>query len=165
MKVQATGTVWLQRAREAGKTIVLSGLADLVWVTLTYPNDFQAYIHLCWLNPDKQRRLGVVGSLGSLIFDDMSPTSPLTLLHGEFSKNGNQFIPINQQSEAIKIESDEPLKQVCDRFIMSILSNTPPAVSSGWVGTELVEILTALTVSISQEGKPIFLDLSHRGRE
>ncbi|MEG3843209.1 Gfo/Idh/MocA family oxidoreductase, partial [Microcoleus sp. herbarium14] len=58
------------------------GLADLVWVTLTYPDGFQAFIHLCWLNPDKQRRLTVVGSLGTLIFDEMSPETPLILQRG-----------------------------------------------------------------------------------
>lgn len=180
VKVQATGTVWLQKelgsSKAGGATFSLSpsfpssssspsspssqGLADLVWVTLTYPDGFQACIHLCWLNPDKQRRLAVVGSLGSLIFDEMSPSSPLTLLHGEFELQGNNFIPVNQQQEVLELEPKEPLQQVCDRFAVSVLKNTPSEVSSGWVGTELVEILTALTVSLQQGGNPVFL---HRG--
>lgn len=164
VKVQATGTVWLQEgSRESGVgsreiNHFSSGLADLVWVTLTYPNNFQAYIHLCWLNPDKQRRLAVVGSLGSLIFDEMLPSSPLTLLHGEFEVLGNHFIPTNQQREVLEIEAKEPLQQVCDRFVFSVLQNIPSEVSSGWVGTELVEILAALTLSLQQGGNPIFLD-------
>ncbi len=85
--------------------------------------------------------LGIVGSLGSLIFDEMSPLSPLTLLHGEFEQQGNQFIPVNQRQEVLELETGEPLQRVCDRFITSILKNTPSVVSSGWVGTELVEIL------------------------
>ncbi|MBH8573506.1 Gfo/Idh/MocA family oxidoreductase [Nostocaceae cyanobacterium CENA369] len=178
VKVQATGTVWLQgrvgedaekeRRGDAGKLLSTSprphipvsssqGLADLVWLTLTYPDGFQACIHLCWLNPDKQRRLAVVGSLGSLIFDEMSPSSPLTLLHGEFELQGNNFIPVNQQREVVELEPKEPLQQVCDRFVISILKNTPSEVSSGWVGTQLVEILAALTVSLQQEGNPVFL--------
>ncbi|MBR8835168.1 MAG: Gfo/Idh/MocA family oxidoreductase [Stigonema ocellatum SAG 48.90 = DSM 106950] len=181
--VQATGTVWLQgrgeRARgeegergrgeevkEISPTLPLlhsppllqnQGLADLVWVTLTYPDGFQAYIHLCWLNPDKQRRLGVVGSLGSLIFDEMSLLSPLTLLYGEFEPRGNQFIPVNQRQKVLEIETDEPLRRMCDRFIACVLTNTNSVVSSGWVGKELVQILTALTESLNQGGKPIFL--------
>jgi len=143
--VQAMGTAWLQ------------GLADLVWVTLTYPDGFQAYIHLCWLNADKQRRLGVVGSLGSLIFDEMSLLSPLTLLHGEFEHRGNQFIPVNQRQQVLEIETDEPLRRMCDRFINCVLMNTSSVVSSGWVGTELVQILAALTESLNQGGKRVFL--------
>ncbi|MBA3921389.1 MAG: Gfo/Idh/MocA family oxidoreductase [Nostocaceae cyanobacterium] len=132
-KVQATGKVWLQ-----------SGLPDLVWVTLTYPNNFQAFIHLCWANPDKQRRLGIVGSLGSLIFDEMLPT-PLTLFHGEID---NQLQPMNQHQEIIQIEKGEPLQRVCDRFIQNIVHNQPAEISSGWVGASLVEILTAVTESL-----------------
>ncbi len=179
VKVQATGTVWLQgevgEDAESGRRgdtesnfsasprprVSVSpspGLADLVWLTLTYPDNFQAYIHLCWLNPDKQRRLGIVGSLGSLIFDEMSPLSPLTLLHGEFEQHGNQFIPVNQSQVMLELEPGEPLQRVCDRFVISILNNTPPEVSSGWVGTQLVEILAALTASLREGGKPVFLN-------
>ncbi|WP_375474102.1 Gfo/Idh/MocA family protein [uncultured Nostoc sp.] len=167
VQVQATGTVWLQGAGEPesrepkGKKDTNSplpqGLADLVWVTLTYPDGFQAYIHLCWLNPDKQRRLGIVGSLGSLIFDEMSISSPLTLLHGEFEQQGNQFIPVNQRQIALELKPGEPLGRVCSSFVVSILNNTPLEVSSGWVGAQLVEILAALTVSLEQGGKPVFL--------
>jgi predicted dehydrogenase len=147
VKVQATGTVWLQ-----------PGIADLVWVTLTYPNGFQAFIHLCWLNPDKQRRLGVVGNCGSLIFDEMSHSSPLTLIKGEFQRIGNQFIPVNQIPQALEIETEEPLRRVCNAFINSVLENTPSVISSGWVGTELVEILSAITASLHQGGKPVCID-------
>ncbi|MBE9000555.1 Gfo/Idh/MocA family oxidoreductase [Nostoc sp. LEGE 12447] len=170
VKVQATGTVWLQGAGEQGsrgaegkkdKNSPLSqGLADLVWLTLTYPDGFQAYIHLCWLNADKQRRLGIVGSLGSLIFDEMLRSSPLTLLHGEFEQQSNHFIPVNQKQVVLELEPGEPLGRVCSCFIDSILNNTPSEVSSGWVGTQLVEILAALTVSLEQGGKPVFLNNS-----
>jgi predicted dehydrogenase len=126
-------------------------------VTLTYPSGFQAYIHLCWLNPDKQRRLVVVGSRGSLIFDEMSAASPLTLLHGELEMQSNHFIPVNQSQQVLQIEKNEPLKRVCDRFIHCIHYNTPCVVSSGWVGTQLVKILAALTESLNQDGKPVVL--------
>ncbi|MCC5646417.1 Gfo/Idh/MocA family oxidoreductase [Nostoc sp. CHAB 5824] len=170
VKVQATGTVWLQGTGEQGELAnsysplspPSQGLADLVWLTLTYPDGFQAYIHLCWLNPDKQRRLGIVGSLGSLIFDEMSLSSPLTLLHGEFEQQGNQFIPVNQRQIVIELETGEPLGRVCSSFVVSILNNIPSEVSSGWVGTKLVEILAALTISLGQGGKPVFLN-NHQG--
>ena len=170
--VQATGTVWLQTggSRGAGEqgsrgddtNLVPSpqspGLADLVWVTLTYPNGFKAYIHLSWLNHDKQRRLAVVGSLGTLIFDEMTPSSQLTLLHGEFERQGNLFLPVNQSKEVLALKSGEPLQRVCDRFITSILQNTPPKISSGWVGTELVKILSALTISLNQGGLSVAIN-------
>ncbi|WP_427162514.1 Gfo/Idh/MocA family protein [Aliinostoc sp. HNIBRCY26] len=156
--VQATGKVWLQSEGNKEINHFPSGLADLVWVTLTYPDGFQAHIHLCWLNPDKQRRLAVVGSLGTLVFDEMSPSSPLTLLHGEFERQDNLFLPINQSQETLELEKGEPLNRVCSTFVSSILQNTPPTISSGWVGTELVKILSALTTSLNQGGQEICLN-------
>ncbi|MBP5976692.1 Gfo/Idh/MocA family oxidoreductase [Brasilonema sp. CT11] len=160
VKVQATGTVWLQPklAGEQSNSSLVQGLSDLVWLTLTYPNNFQAYIHLCWLNPDKQRRLGVVGNLGSLIFDEMSRTSPLTILHGEFEVQENRFIPVNQKQQVLEIETGEPLGRVCNHFITCVLENSPSKVSSGKVGTQLVQILAALTESLNNGGNPVFLD-------
>ncbi|MDB9304893.1 MULTISPECIES: Gfo/Idh/MocA family protein [Cyanophyceae] len=160
VKVQATGTVWLQGVENRELTHSPSGLADLVWVTLTYPDGFQVYIHLCWGNPDKQRRLAVVGSRGCLIFDEMSTTSPLTLLHGEFERQGNQFLPVNQKPEMLELKTGEPLQRVCDRFILSIIQNTTPNISSGWVGTELVQILSGLTASLNQNGQPVVLKIN-----
>jgi len=144
--VEAKGTVWLQPQE---------GLVDLVWVTLNYGSGFQAYIHLCWLNPDKQRRLTVVGSHGSLIFDEMSPNAPLTMLHGQLNHEEHQFIPVNQRQEILEIPKQEPLYQVCDSFISGIIHHTPIEVSSSWVGTELVKILSALTTSLQLGGKTI----------
>jgi predicted dehydrogenase len=140
VKVQATGTSWLQ-----------PGLADVVWATLTYPSGFQATIHLCWLNNDKQRRLVVAGSHGSLIFDEMSNT-PLTLLRGEFTQENGQFIPVNQSQQVLEIEKSEPLRTVCDRFLAAITKNGDNVVSSGWVGKDLVKVLSALTRSLNQGG-------------
>ncbi|HYW22304.1 MAG TPA: Gfo/Idh/MocA family oxidoreductase [Nodularia sp. (in: cyanobacteria)] len=160
VKVQATGTVWLQGVGNGEFNHSVSGLADLVWVTLTYPDGFQVYIHLCWGNPDKQRRLAVVGSRGCLIFDEMSTSSPLTLLHGEFERQGNQFLPVNQKLEVLELKAGEPLQRVCDRFILSMIENKSPDISSGWVGTELVQILSALTASLNQGGQPIILSIN-----
>ncbi|MFM6159132.1 MAG: gfo/Idh/MocA family oxidoreductase, partial [Sphaerospermopsis kisseleviana] len=60
-----------------------------------------------------------------------------------------------QKQEILEIEKAEPLKVVCDSFINCILTNSPSLISSGWVGQELVEILSALTASLNQGGKPI----------
>lgn len=143
-QVQAKGNAWLQK-----------GLADLVWVTLSYPSGFQAYIHLCWLNADKQRRLCLVGEQGSLIFDEMSKDAPLTLQRGTFQRQDERFIPTSQACEVLAIEASEPLKKVCDRFLQNIHTQTSEPLSSGWVGTQLVEILSCLSLSLKQQGEII----------
>jgi len=148
------------------------GLADLVWVTLTYPDGFQAFIHLCWLNPDKQRRLTVVGSLGTLIFDEMSPETPLILQRGNHNCSGeedNYFEsalakpskriapqPKNlRHREVLNLESAEPLRRVCDRFLNCVHTNTPCPTSSGSASVELIRILSTLSKSLELGGQPL----------
>ena len=148
------------------------GLADLVWVTLTYPDGFQAFIHLCWLNPDKQRRLTVVGSLGTLIFDEMSPETPLILQRGNHNCSGeedNYFEsalakpskriapqPKNlRHREVLNLESAEPLRRVCDRFLNCVHTNTPCPTSSGLASVELIRILSTLSKSLELGGQPL----------
>ncbi len=148
VEVQATGKTWLQPQ-------IGPGLADLVWLTLTYANGFQAYIHLSWLNPDKQRRLCVVGSQGTLIFDEMNQESPLTVQQGYFEPQEGKFIPLGQSNETIATSKGEPLRRMCDRFLTSVRHNKPDPISSGWVGTKLVHILSCASQSLAQGGKII----------
>jgi predicted dehydrogenase len=147
-QVQARGKVWLQ-----------FGLADVVWITLYYPDGFQAEIHLCWLNQDKQRRLCVVGSQGSLIFDEMSQDAPLVLQQGYFLREEDKFIPSGYSHQVIEIEKAEPLMKVCDRFLEDIVTGKSSSLSSGWIGAELVQILTCLSLSLQQEGEIISVPL------
>ena len=159
IQVQARGTVWLQPELKINFNSPQysiphpHGLSDLVWLNLTYADGFCAYIHLCWLNPDKQRRLCVAGSQGTLIFDEMLPKAPLTLYKGHFNRDGERFLPGGQASEVIEIEETEPLKRVCDRFLENIRSPDPSSFSSGWEGAKLVQILTCLTESLQKGGK------------
>lgn len=152
--VQAIGKVWLQPETPYPSTRFSEGLADTVWATMIYPSGFQATLHLSWLNPDKQRRLCVVGEQGSLIFDELSP-DPLTVRWGRFEQQGTQFIPVEQRQESLEVPDEEPLKQVCDHFIQCVQTNQPSEVSSGWLGAELVQVLSALSESMQKGGKTI----------
>lgn len=141
--VQARGTSWLQ-----------PGLSDLVWVTLTYPSGFQAIVHLCWCNPDKQRRLAMVGDRGTLIFDELA-SAQLTLQHGEVECRDGNWIPDALQTQTLSVPPAEPLKQVCQHFIDCVQHQQASSISSGWVGAQLVEILSALTESMRRDGQTI----------
>jgi predicted dehydrogenase len=160
IQVQATGKIWLQPALTLNIPINQTsspGLADLVWITLTYPTGFQAYIHLSWLNPDKQRRLSVVGNQGSLIFDEML-TNTLTLQRGYLEHQEGRFIPVGLSQEVIEVPPAEPLRQVCDHFIEAIHSQKTPVIASTETATNLVKILTGLTLSLLQQGTIIDLE-------
>jgi predicted dehydrogenase len=163
VQVQAQGKTWLQtgspdRAGSPDQGSSDQGLSDLVWVKLLYPSGFQASIHLCWSNPDKQRRLCVVGSQGTLVFDELSQT-PLTRLQGRLERQQQHYAPIAQAHLPLSLEAIEPLQAVCTHFLDCVQTNTPSQISSGWLGAELVQILAGLTRSLNQNGQPVALDL------
>ncbi len=144
----------------------LQELADLVWVTLTYPDGFQAFIHLCWLNPDKQRRLTVVGSLGTLIFDEMSPEAPLILQRSNSDVAGDEnsfgsaicsHQKIIKSREVLSLDPVEPLRQVCNRFLNCVQTNTPCPTSSGSASVQLIRILSALSKSLKLDGQTLII--------
>lgn len=148
IKVKATGTVWLQPE---------SKLSDLVIANLTYESGFEAFLHLCWLNPDKQRRLAVVGTQGTLIFDELQLETPLSIQQGYFNFIDNSWKAAGLNREIIPVAPREPLAQVCNSFLDGIQNHQPSPISSGWVGAELVNILCALSESLKADGQPILL--------
>ncbi|MBF2002850.1 MAG: Gfo/Idh/MocA family oxidoreductase [Synechococcales cyanobacterium M58_A2018_015] len=151
--VQAQGSVWLQQ-NHRDSDLFQQGLSDLVWVKLTYASGFQAVIHLCWANPDKQRRLCLVGSQGTLIFDELA-AQPLTLWHGRLEPINQQFVPLDQCQRVLDLENLEPLQRVCTHFLDCARHNRPSDISPGSLGAELVKILTALSQSLNQGGQPV----------
>ncbi|AFY81008.1 Gfo/Idh/MocA family protein [Oscillatoria acuminata] len=159
IQVQGTGRVWLQPTPVVGDDSKLfpQGLSDLVMATLTYPSGFQAFIHLCWFNPDKQRRLAVVGDQGTLIFDEMSQDAPLVIQGGYLEPEGDRWIPTAQNREVVRLEKAEPLGRVCDRFLELVRHQGPADEFSGAIATELTTILSALSHSIQQGGLPVQL--------
>ncbi|NEO85080.1 MAG: Gfo/Idh/MocA family oxidoreductase [Spirulina sp. SIO3F2] len=141
-QVQAQGQSWLQ-----------AGIADVVWATLIYSDGFRATCHWSWDNPDKQRRLGVVGDRGTLLLDEMNITAPLQIYWGESCQNeSGSFAPKNLHSEVLTFPAQEPLQNVCDRFIESIQTGQTPMIASGQIATGLVEVLQALTRSLQAGG-------------
>ncbi len=151
VRVQAQGDSWLQP--QVTTQLSPNGLADVVWCKLLYPNGFQATIHLCWANPDKQRRLAVVCDRGTLIFDEMNRETPLVQQCGDFDQKDGWFIPQGLETKSVDLSPAEPLKNVCDHFVKCIQENRPSEVSSGQVGTKLVSVLVALSKSLNADGR------------
>ena len=170
-QVQAKGKIWLQPTHRTAfkyqqpdhiqhpfdSLIFPRGLSDQVWVTLRYPSGIETCIHLCWANPDKQRRLCLVGDQGALIFDELHP-SPLRFNPGQLRRDHHRFASSTNEPHSVNIEPTEPLYEACDHFLKCVQENKSSHISSGRLGAKFVEILWALTESLNQGGTPIFLN-------
>ncbi len=154
VRAQAQGNVWLQP--EIQTELSPQGLADTVWAGLQYGSGVPVQIHLSWLNPDKQRRLVLVGDRGALIFDELAD-DPLVLMQGQLASQDQGYVPDNLAREVIEVAEGEPLQRVCSHFVDCIEQHQVSDRSSGEVGTQLVEVLTALSRSMA-EGSPTLIE-------
>ncbi|MGD1850428.1 MAG: Gfo/Idh/MocA family protein [Cyanophyceae cyanobacterium] len=161
--VSARGLTWLQpgesdqSAAVSDYPVPANGLADQTWLTLRYGSGVEITIHLCWSNPDKQRRLVLVGDRGALVFDDLRPEQPLTFLGSEWKpgdRNQGQplFLPQVDEPQAVVVEPVEPLKAVADCFVEAIATGKIDPRSSAETGIGLVKVLAAASRSLSQGG-------------
>jgi predicted dehydrogenase len=157
IQVRAQGQVWLQPTAVAGFP---QGLADTVWATLTYPSGVEVTVHVSWLNPDRQRRLGLVGSEATLIFDELA-VEPLVCHHRSMGLerslpgHSSPWRVQDRGRQVIDYPGHEPLAQVCDHFLSCVRHNRPSSLISGWHGAEVVGVLEALALSMQHDGKSI----------
>lgn len=138
-----------------GRPCVFKGIYDVVYLSLIFPDNITAYVHISWLDPCKVRRLTVVGSNKMAVFNDLENEQKIKIYDkgvstpiytngsfGEFQcsyRSGDITIP--------HIRSAEPLREECQHFIDCIVNHTEPS-SSGRDGWEVVKILEAAQRSL-----------------
>jgi predicted dehydrogenase len=153
-RLSAIAQAWLQPTtpESAPADLFPDGLADVSFVRLVYPSGVTVQVHLSWFNPDKQRRLALVGSRGTLVFDELAE-SPLTFYRGHMEAQPSGFWePIDQSIEPITLEAGEPLRNVCTHFLDCIRTDRASEISSGTIGAELVRVLRAISRSVNADG-------------
>jgi predicted dehydrogenase len=152
------------RLTASGGSYVQPGIEDVAFINLEYPNGVLAHLHVSWIDPNKVRRLTVVGSRKMLVYDDVSTTEKLrvydkgvnVLPHydtfGEFQlsyRYGDIVLP--------RVSEGEPLKNEAEHFIACIRDGITPR-SDGKNGLEVVEVLEAACKSIVEGGVGIRLN-------
>ncbi len=141
-----------------GKAHVSSGIEDVTNITLDFPNGGYATIHSSWLDPNKIRRMTIVGSKKMVVYDDMMPLEKVKIYDkrvevpphydtfDEFHYSyhyGDIYTPYINQTE--------PLKVQCQHFVDCIRNQESPK-SSDIDGLRVVQILEAATEALKNGG-------------
>jgi predicted dehydrogenase len=152
--VSARGQCWLNPDVE-----------DVAFMSFRYPDKILANAHVSWMDPHKIRRITVVGEDAMALWDDNSPTAPLTLHDksverdmdyenfGEFrlrTHEGDITIP--------KVKLGEPLREQTAHFLDSVERREKP-LSDGRNGLEVVAILEAVQKSMQRDGAPVPVEI------
>lgn len=143
---------------------IRKNIEDVAFLTLRYPGDVLAHVHVSWLNPNKIRSTTVVGSKKMLVYDDVSALEKIRIYDkgvtvtphydtfGEFQlsyRYGDILIP--------RLDDAEPLKVACQHFVDCVEKGTAPR-SSGVHGLNVVRVLEAAVESIREDGRLISVE-------
>jgi len=102
----------------AGASHMTAGVVDFLSSYLGFENGVSAGMQTSWLSPFKEHRLTVIGSAGSLVFDDTKPwPEKLTLYQDQMRLDGEHFLIDRASPVALPIAEAEPLKDEMRAFI------------------------------------------------
>lgn len=156
LRVSARGSAYLQK-----------DIADVVFLQLEFAGGVTANVHVSWLDPNKVRRMTVVGSKKMVVYDDVASDHKVQVFDkgmtrqdlsaslGEFDSFG-KFQLIQRAGDVLlpKVDFVEPLKVQCQHFVDCIVKNQKP-LSDGENGLQVVRILEAAQRSMQNGGMMI----------
>jgi predicted dehydrogenase len=143
-----------------GKAFLRPSIQDVSVITLQYPGEVIASIHVSWLDPKKVREMTVVGDKRMAIWDDLATLGPVMLFDkgvtrreyadfGEFqllAREGDVTVP--------RVPREEPLRAQARAFLDG-LAAPGRMPSDGRVGADVVRVLAAIDQSMAAGGAPV----------
>jgi predicted dehydrogenase len=142
-------------------------LEDVCFVSLRFPKNILAHIHVSWLDPKKVREIVVVGSKRMAVFDDLVIDSPITIydktvIAKKFKQEYDSFeefqmIIHNGPAKNLSIKKAEPLFNECLHFIDCIKGKSVP-LTDGKDGLEVLKVLIGIERSIAKKGATVILE-------
>lgn len=153
-----------QSVSVVGAPHINNAIQDVAILTLQFAENRLAFIQTSWLDPDKIRKMTVVGSKKMMVYDDVEPTEKIRIYdkgvevpkhydtYDEFHysyKYGDILIP--------KIEGTEPLRTELNHFVDCIEKDGKP-LSDGYNGLEVVRILEASQKSLDAGSIRVAID-------
>src|SRR5690606_38331092 len=133
---------------------------NIAYLTLHFPCNLIAHIHVIWLAPVKVRRTLIGGSRNMIVYDDLEPSEKIkvydkgiTLKDGGADKGsevykalvgyrtGDMWAPHLDVTEALNTELRE---------FVECIEHTQTLTADGQAGLRVVRILEAATMSLAQ---------------
>jgi predicted dehydrogenase len=136
-----------------GIDYIQNGIDDVVFLNIIYPDKVMANVHVSWLDPNKVRRITVVGSKKMVVYDDMADNKiaifdkgidPVAKLGENMDYDNLNFQTFSHRSGDVllpKIDSQEPLKVEIAHF-MDCIQNGSKCLTDATHALEVVRILS-----------------------
>ena len=155
-----------------GASFVRSGIEDVAFVSMRYPENVLANIHVSWLDPKKVRQITVVGRRQMATWDDLQPTSPIAIYdkgamtvrdYGDYG----EYLRLSTWEGDIRlprVRPDEPLKLQAIQFLEWLRHGHVQNGHAGHCRSEfnlgIIRVLEAVEASMRQGGTPVAVERS-----
>jgi predicted dehydrogenase len=159
--IQDKRPVWVQAN---ASTVLNHKLEDVAFITLGYPDNVIANIHVSWVDPNKVREVVAVGSQRRIVFDDLNTMERVRIYEKGIAASPNQSS--NQEADTFgefrllvrdgdiispRVAPSEPLRNQVEHFLCCVASGCSP-VSDSAVAVANVRALVAIDRSLAQNG-------------
>jgi predicted dehydrogenase len=151
-----------------GARVLRNGHEDVGFVSLGYPDDIVAHIHVSWADPNKVRELVVVCNNQRIVFNDLDTLEPVRVFDKGVAPAEVEAVNFGEYHFLIRdgditspgIDVSEPLKNQCSHFIACVSHGGFPLTNAS-TGLDVVRVMEAIDRSTAQNGVPIELAASN----
>lgn len=144
----------------------LRNIADVCFFQMDFDGGVAVSGHVSWLDPQKDRRVVVVGSERMLVYDDLSPSQTIQIydksVEVEFQAPVDRYAEYGTRVRAgdlvvPHVSRTEPLAEEIKHFVDCVRHGRRP-ITDGMQGFRLVRVLEAMSESMCEGGKLIPVD-------
>lgn len=151
---------WPTAVTAHGAAYVQPAWEDVVFLNFSFPGGILGHVHLSWLDPQKVRRMSLVGSRRMAVFDDMDETGQLRI-HDKGVNAGAAESPTIQalhvregRTRVVRVPKREPLREELAAFATSLRTGCPGP-TPGEDGARVVRVLDAAQRSLAEGGRRV----------
>jgi predicted dehydrogenase len=147
--------------RATGRDSIVSGIADVAFITMEFGSGLIANVELSWLAPSKLRRTVVVGSKKMVVYEDGGPEAIKIYDRGVDYKDPESFgeYQLSYRSGDIlapQLSSEEPLGLQLDEFLRGVRRGRM-SYRRLHVAREVVRLAEAAEMSMQNAGEQVTL--------
>lgn len=148
----------------AGTAHINPRVEDVATVTLYFEKDIIAFVQSSWLDPDKIRRMTVVGSKKMMVYDDLQPSEKIRI-YNKFVEKPTYYDTFAEFPYAYKygdivipmLAGGEPIRLELEHLVESI-EKDKELLTDGQNGLQVVRLLEAANESLENEGRKVPLE-------
>ena len=134
--------------RSEGMSFLKKNIYDTIITNLEYPSKIKAHIFNSWINPFKEHKIVIIGTKGSLCFEDSLDDKPLLFFQNKLiKKNLDLSLNDNQKKEKINYKFTPPLENEL-KYFFKLLRQEPVNIANIDKAIDVVRVLDMATKAL-----------------